>query len=66
MSYDIDLNIHPEEIYEERVDPSLYMEASRDDILDNLHEDEAFRVFIDDYQRNNEIEDFESLVDGVM
>lgn len=64
MNYDIDLNIHQEEIYEERVDASIYLEESSDEILDNLHEDSAFRVFIEDYGRN-EIEDFESLVDSV-
>lgn len=65
MSDYTDLNIHAEEIFEERIDPALYMEASRDEILDNLHEDEAFRVFIDDFQKEN-FDFFESLVDGAM
>lgn len=62
---DIDLNIHPEEIYEERIDPNLYMDSSVDDVLDNLHEDEAYRVFINNFQKDN-FDFFESIVDGAM
>jgi hypothetical protein len=53
-----------EEVFDERVDPATYAEEiSASDMLDNMHEDNAFHVYLDNYRNNDIVDDFENLID---
>ena len=56
-----------EEVFDAPVDASVYRDSMTvDEIMNNLHEDNAYHVFLDDVYRDcyPMPEDFESLVDN--
>jgi hypothetical protein len=55
-----------DEIFDERINTATIADdLTVDEVLNNLHEDNAFHVFLDDLQRENNMFDyFESLINN--